>query len=62
MFDLARKENPLDKAVRILRGYCLKQEDCSGCRFAYGADALCILCRYVPCDWPRGGGSGSEAN
>lgn len=48
------RENPLDKAARLIREYCLKREDCIGCRFS-AVGGRCILCRDVPCDWKIGG-------
>lgn len=48
------RENPLDKAARLIREYCLKRKDCIGCRFFVGGSG-CMLCREVPCDWKVGG-------
>ena len=44
------RENPLDKAARLIRRYCAKRADCHGCRFAL-EDNRCALCTEVPCDW-----------
>ena len=52
MFQWITRMNRIDKAVRVLSGYCAKQYDCEKCRFSIG-DVGCKLKENVPVDWCR---------
>lgn len=41
----------VDKAVEIIKGYCLKHTNCEKCRFR-GENGYCMFeGGDVPCDW-----------
>jgi hypothetical protein len=42
------KKDIIDKAVAILKGYCIKHPDCTKCRFCKNGN--CSL-EDLPCDW-----------
>lgn len=58
MAHITRKEwseegmDRIEKAVRILKGYCNKHTECDGCRFKQG-DGVCILQDNIPIDWKK---------
>lgn len=52
MFQWITRMNRIDKAVRVLSGYCAKQYDCEKCRFSIGGVG-CKLKENVPVDWCR---------
>lgn len=39
----------VEKAVKILKGYCDKQVDCDKCKFKI-ENEMCMLQERVPCD------------
>lgn len=43
----------VDKAVEVIKGYCLKHFDCTACRFYNKRTDDCVLTKSntPPCDW-----------
>ena len=47
-----KRLDPIQRAYRRLRGYCMKKETCSYCRFV-DEDGDCIFKLTIPADWPK---------
>ena len=50
--NIFKRLDPIERAYKHLRGYCMKKRTCVACRFA-DEEGDCILQLTIPADWPE---------